>query len=109
MDVSIDAVGLPVTVDSSLRALRRGGTATLIGNLAPAAEVPLQVIVSRQLRVQGSNASSGEYPTCIRLIQDGTVDVKSLISKVAPLSEGGEWLRRLTRGGSGLLKVILEP
>lgn len=108
-DSAFDAVGLSATANSAIYALRKGGTATIIGNYAPTAQLPLQYLVTRQICVQGSNASSGEYPACIELIHTGQIDVSSLVSHVAPLSEGAQWLETLYRGGSGLLKVILEP
>ncbi|MDF1568019.1 MAG: galactitol-1-phosphate 5-dehydrogenase [Spirochaetaceae bacterium] len=108
-DVSFDAVGLADTVRSSINALRRGGTATIIGNLTPEVGLPLQMVVSRQLRIQGSNASSGEYPACIRMMESGQIDVKSLISRVAPLEEADRWFRELASGGGDLWKVILDP
>jgi L-iditol 2-dehydrogenase len=43
------------------------------------------------------------------MMANGELDVGSLISVVAPLSEGAEWFRRLYEGQSGLIKVVLEP
>jgi threonine dehydrogenase-like Zn-dependent dehydrogenase len=37
------------------------------------------------------------------------LDVDSLISALAPLSEGDAWFKRLYAREQGLLKVILEP
>ena len=59
--------------------------------------------------LQGSCASSGEYPLCADLIAQGAIRVDPLISAVAPLAEGPEWFDRLYRGDSGLMKVILVP
>ena len=44
---------------------------TLIGNLARDVSLPLQSVVTRQVRLQGSCASSGEYPECLALIASG--------------------------------------
>ena len=108
-DSAFDAVGLSETTNTAIRSLKKGGTATIIGNYAPTGELPLQYLVTRQIRIQGSNASSGEYPACIEMIQSGRVTVKPLISKIAPLAEGAQWLNTLHTGSSGLFKVILEP
>lgn len=37
------------------------------------------------------------------------VDVRALVSAVAPLSEGASWFSRLYSREPGLLKVVLEP
>ena len=108
-DAVFDAVGLSETVNTAILCLKKGGTAAIIGNYAPKVDFPLQRLVSRQIRVQGSNASAGEYPACIELIRSGRIQLKPLLSKVAPLAEGPLWFDRLYKGGSGLLKVILEP
>jgi L-iditol 2-dehydrogenase len=82
---------------------------TLIGNLAPKVEIPLQKIVTRQLSLLGSCASAGEYPECIELMRSGRINVDPLISAVAPLSEGADWFDRLYARERGLMKVVLQP
>ena len=89
--------------------LKKGGFLTLIGNLSPNVEFPLQIAVTRQITVQGSCASCGEYPACLDMIANGTINVEALISNVAPLAEGAQWFDRLYKGEEGLMKVILEP
>lgn len=109
VDVALEAVGSTPTVKTAIEAVRKGGTVTLIGNIAPTVEIPLQAVVSRQIRLQGSAASSGEYPRCIELLASGAVDVKPLISVVAPLEEGPVWFERLHGRQPNLMKVILTP
>ena len=108
-DIAIEAVGAQASVSTAIECVRRGGTVTLIGNLAPKVEIPLQTVVTRQLRLLGSCASAGEYPECIELMQSGAVKVESLISAIAPLSEGPAWFERLYARTGSLMKVILQP
>ena len=75
----------------------------------PAVEFPLQTVVTGQLRLQGSCASSGEYPLCIELMSNGAIRVDPLMSAVAPLAEGPAWFERLYRREPNLMKVILKP
>ena len=82
---------------------------TLIGNLSPKVDFPLQSIVTRQISVQGSCASSGEYGACLDMIARKAVDIDFLISQTAPLEEGQAWFDRLYAGRDELLKVILKP
>ena len=44
---------------------------------------------------------------CIR--DSKMVDADSIISKVVPLAQGGEWFDRLHDAEPGLIKVVLEP
>ena len=108
-DLSLEAVGISPTANLAVACLRKGGSSTLVGNIAPTVELPLQEIVTRQISLIGTCASSGEYPASLDLIARGAIQVDSLISQVRSLSEGPEWFARLQRGEPGLTKVILKP
>ncbi len=108
-DIALECVGVSPSVNLAIDAVRKGGGVTLVGNVAPRVEIGLQSIVTRQIRVQGSCASCGEYPACISLISRGAIRVDPLLSAVAPLDEGAEWFRRLYAREPGLLKVVLQP
>ena len=108
-DVVFDAVGYSNTVVESIDSVRKGGTVVLIGNIAPEVTIPLQKVVSRQIRLQGSAASSGEYPLAIDLLASGRMQVRPLISAVAPLEEGPRWFERLHAQEPNLMKVVLSP
>jgi len=109
VDVVFDAVGRPKTVLESIDSVRKGGTVTLIGNIAPQVAIPLQKVVSRQIRLQGTAASAGEYPEAIELISSGRIQVRPLISAIAPLEEGPGWFERLHAQEPNLMKVVLTP
>lgn len=108
-DITFEVVGIESTVNLAIDFTRKGGTVTLVGNLSPEVKLPLQKVVTRQLKIQGSCASAGEYPLCLELIASGKIKVDSLISKVAPLEEGNDWFHRLYYKETGLMKVILKP
>ncbi|HVV73555.1 MAG TPA: galactitol-1-phosphate 5-dehydrogenase [Verrucomicrobiae bacterium] len=108
-DFAFEAVGLSGTVELALRCLRKGGTATLVGNVAPKVEFPLQVAVTRELSIHGSCASRGEYPACLDMLARGALQAEPLISAKASLSDGAAWFDRLYNKEPGLLKVVLEP
>lgn len=108
-DVALECVGSTIPVKLALDSVRKGGAVTLIGNVAPTIELGLQSTVTRQLRLQGSCASAGEYPACISLVARGAIRVDPLLSAVAPLDDGASWFHRLYEREPGLLKVVLEP
>jgi len=109
VDLALEAVGRNATVAAAVDATRKGGTVTLIGNITPEVTLPLQKVVSRQIRLQGSCASSGEFPQAIDLIASGQMQVRPLITAVASLEEGPRWFERLHAGEPNLMKVILTP
>jgi L-iditol 2-dehydrogenase len=109
VDLVLEAVGRNETIAASIASVRKGGTVTLIGNISPEVKLPLQVVVSRQIRLQGSCASSGEYPQAMELLANGKIKVKPLITAVAPLEDGPQWFSRLHAGEPNLMKVVLDP
>lgn len=108
-DVAFEAVGATEPIHTAVQAVRKGGAVTLIGNITPKVELPLQQVVTREIRLQGSCGSSGEYPACIDLLVRGMIKVDPIISVKAPLQEGPSWFQRLYSHEPNLLKVILEP
>lgn len=108
-DVVFEAVGATAPVRTAIEACTRGGTVVLVGNVSPQIEMPLQMVVTRQLRLQGSCSSAGSYPEAIRLVAEGKINLSCFVSKVAPLSEGVEWFHRLHEREPGLVKVVLIP
>jgi L-iditol 2-dehydrogenase len=109
VDVALEAVGRNETIDVAINCTRKGGTVTLIGNVTADVTIPLQKVVSRQLRLQGSCASAGEYPEAIELVASGKVQVKPLITAVVALEEGPRWFERLHAREPNLMKVVLKP
>jgi len=109
VDLSYEAVGRDETVAAAIDCTRKGGTVTLVGNIAPQVTLPLQKVVTRQLRLQGSCASAGEYPQAIELIASGKIQVKPLITAVASLADGPRWFERLHAREPNLMKIVLTP
>lgn len=109
VDKSFEVVGATPTVQLSIHAVRKGGSVVMVGNLAPEVELPLQSVVTREISLFGTCASAGEYPKCIELMADGSIQVDPLISAKVALEEGPEWFERLYGREPGLMKVILTP
>ncbi|HEX3627696.1 MAG TPA: galactitol-1-phosphate 5-dehydrogenase [Verrucomicrobiae bacterium] len=108
-DAAFEVVGLPQTVKTAIDCVRKGGSVTLVGNLKPQVDLPLQAVVTRELSLIGTCASAGEYPECLNLIASGQINVTGFISAAAPLEEGAQWFERLYAGERGLMKVLLKP
>lgn len=108
-DLAFEAVGVSEAVNTAIAGVRKGGSVTLVGNITPKVELPLQTIVTREIAVRGSCASKGEYPACLSMIARGVVNADALISASAPLADGASWFKRLHNQEEGLMKVILNP
>lgn len=96
-----------ITLDQSLRAVRRAGRIVIVGNVdpAPVPVLPGAVIV-RELTILGSNSTAREdLAVALRLIASGTI--KPVISHRLPLAEAAAGHRVMeSRGNLG--RVVLE-
>src|SRR5262249_31857028 len=108
-DVALECVGATGPVETAVSCLRKGGSVVLVGNLSPSVSLPLQAVVGREITLLGTAASNGEYPRAIELLRTGAIDVRPLISVVAPLEEGPRMFERLYAREPGLMKVVLQP
>jgi len=109
VDVVLEAVGRDETVGAAIDCVRKGGTVVLVGNIAREVTLPLQKVVTRQIRLQGSCASAGEYPKAMELVSSGRIKVGPLITAVAPLEDGPSWFERLHGREPSLMKIVLDP
>jgi L-iditol 2-dehydrogenase len=108
-DIGFEVVGISPVFNNLVSSVRKGGQITLVGNVSPEVTLPLQQVVTRQLKIQGSCAICGEYEPALDLISRGKVKVDPLISAVVPLEEGVGWFQRLYNHEKGVMKVILKP
>ena len=108
-DLVMEAVGIGETVAMSIDSVRKGGRVVLIGNIAPTVGFGLQSVVTREIDVLGSCASSNDYPACLDMMQRGAVRVRPVLSASVPLERGQEMFDRLYAREPGLTKVILRP
>lgn len=108
-DAAADCVGVPETVATAIRLVRKGGTVALVGNLTSSAVLPLQSVVTREISLLGCCASAVEYPVALRLLADRVLCVEPLISAVVPLEDAPQWFARLRDGSENLMKVVVRP
>jgi len=108
-DIAFEVVGATSSVITAINCLRKGGSLGLVGNISQNVEIPLQAVVTRQIRLQGSCAINGEFDVILDLMARGLLDTDAILSAEAPLSEGPEWFDRLYKKEKGLMKVVLIP
>lgn len=106
---AFEAVGATEPIAAAIHCVAKGGSVTLIGNVSPQVELPLQAVVTRELTLYGSCASQGDYPRCIELMASGAINVAPLLTAQAPLEDGPRWFERLYAREPGLMKVVLNP
>lgn len=107
--VAMEVVGATATVQSAIESVRKGGNVTLVGNISPTIDLPLQSVVTREITLRGTCGCNGEYPQCIDLMSNGTINVEPLITARIGLSDGPQWFRRLYEGDPEQMKVVVCP
>jgi L-iditol 2-dehydrogenase len=108
-DVALECVGATDPIKTAIACVRKGGAVTLVGNITPNIELPLQQVVTREIRLQGTCGSSGEYPACIELLASGMIQVDPIISAKISLADSPSYFKRLYDSEPGLMKVIVQP
>jgi len=106
-DLAFDAVGLEPTIHNAIYSLRKGGCVVAIGNIGQEIKFPLQYCITRQIRLQGSCASSGEYDTCLSMIASKQINLAPFLAEQMPLEQGKAAFDRFYNKEPNLLKIIL--
>ena len=100
-DVAVEAVGLPATVRIAVESVRKGGALTLVGNLSPKVDLPLQSVVTREITLYGSCASRGEYPACLDLMAPPQRRRAAAHQRRGPARRGTVLVQAAARSGTG--------
>ena len=108
-DIVLEAVGATSPIQTALDCVRKGGVVTLIGNITPRIDLHLQKVVTREIRLQGTCGSNGEYPACIDLLVKGLIKVDKIISAKVSLDDAPSAFDRLYNHEPNLMKVIVQP
>ena len=106
-DLAFEAVGIAPTINSAIDALKKCGTLTMLGNVSPKIDFPLQKTVMKELCLISSCAVATEYERSLKLMAQGKVNVDDVISEVVPIERGQEMFDRLHSAEKGLGKVVL--
>ena len=107
-DVSIDASGSAGGIGAALRCVRRGGRFIQLGLTGDDVDVPLDLIVMKELStVTGFASTPRAWRSALSLITEERVALEPLVSTVAPLREWSSVFADL-RLGRGM-KSVIDP
>jgi L-iditol 2-dehydrogenase len=109
IDVVFEAVGISETIGIGIEAVKKKGRVILIGNISEFVQMPLQKIVTKEIKIIGSCAIVDEYPIVIKHLSEKKLQFDKIITAKAPLSEGGKYFKIIEEGNSDHIKVILNP
>lgn len=105
-DVAIECSGSPAALAACTRATRPGGCLVVVANQkGPETTVPLQELTRREIDLRGIFRYRGLYPTAIRLVAGGRIDLKPLVTHRFPLDRVQEAFEALSGGEA--VKVVV--
>lgn len=105
-DFVFDVTGSQVV--SSIDYVRKGGTVVLFGvNKGARAEIAQCEITTKEVAVLGTWLANATFPEAIRILENGVIDLRQLITDEIPLEEIHIGLEKLRKGMA--IKVIVTP
>jgi threonine dehydrogenase-like Zn-dependent dehydrogenase len=104
MSLVVDATGRSDGFECAAAAVKPRGTIVLKTTVAVRAEIDLAPLVINEIQVVGSRC--GPFPPAMRALENGSVDVGSLIHERVRLADALEALRIAATPGT--LKVLIE-
>ncbi len=110
---AFEAIGLKQTTEQAFAMLRRGGTATVIGMIAPGVKIELKgTDFLGEKRIQGSMMGSNRFPVDMPRMVDfylsGKLKLDALISRRMPLEDINDAFDELRRGELARSVILFE-
>ena len=103
----VEASGALPAFATALHAVRPKGRVAILSNIQPrAAELPLHLMMLKEVEVVGSFQFNSEFEEAVRLVESGAVDFDALTARTFPLSEAGDALA-LMASGEAYGKILL--
>jgi 2-desacetyl-2-hydroxyethyl bacteriochlorophyllide A dehydrogenase len=109
VDHSFEAVGIEATLVQSMKALKKGGAATLLGIYEnPLAAIPANLIVQREITLRGSQGYNWDFQDSLTLLKEGVLALDPLITHRLPLEKLHEGFELLLNPESEAIKVVMQ-
>ena len=112
VDVALELIGLPLTMQQAVRSLAIHGRAALVGIMEHSFDVaPYHEIINKEAEIIGvSDHLASEIPTLLEFARRGQLDLSHAVSRTIPLDAVivNETLDRLEKFGDDL-RVVIKP
>jgi S-(hydroxymethyl)glutathione dehydrogenase / alcohol dehydrogenase len=113
VDHAIEAVGRPESGALAVKALRRGGTATILGMMPIRHQVGLSAIdLLSGKKLQGATMGGNRFPVDIPRLVDfylrGLLDLDSIVAETIPLSQINEGFTKMKKGDAARSVIVFN-
>lgn len=106
--VSMDASGAELCVRVAIQATKPGGVAVLIGMGTSEMTLPLANALIREVDIRGIFRYANDYGTALRMIADGKVNVRPLITHHFAIEETVKAFEVAKSGAGNPIKIIIH-
>jgi len=108
-DIVIDGVGSEKSVQDALTACARGGRIVVYG--VPKGDIvfPLKVAFSKDVALATSRLYDADFELAIRLMAEGRIRAKEMITHRIPLAEAPALFSRILDGEEQAIKIMISP
>jgi threonine dehydrogenase-like Zn-dependent dehydrogenase len=112
VNVTLELIGLPLTMQQAVRSLAIHGRAALVGIMDKSFDVsPYPEIINKEAEIVGvSDHLASEIPTLLEFARRGQLDLSHAVTRTIPLEAGAvnETLDRLEKFGDDV-RVVIKP
>lgn len=107
-EVTVEAVGLPSTLQDCLDAAAFGGRVSVIGVGKSRIDLDFTILQRKELNVFGSrNALTADFEAMIDVVAGGGLSVEKMITDVFPFDEAARAFSEFDKNAGRMLKVLL--
>lgn len=107
LDCVLEATGRESAVNLALQIARSQGRIVIYGVFGQRVTLDLDTLMYEQIQMIGACGSHGTYAKAVELLSEGKVDLRSIVSRVMPLSQLPEAFQLLEE--RQVFKVVIVP
>ncbi|XP_074652705.1 sorbitol dehydrogenase-like [Tubulanus polymorphus] len=107
-DVTIECSGAQSSVELGIYSTVNGGCIVLVGMGPDKVTIPLLYAACHEIDIKGTFRYSNTWPTAIRMISSGSVNVKPLVTHRFPIEDALVAFETARSGAGGAIKVIID-
>lgn len=111
VDVSVDAAGVPETIENAIHTTASGGKVILYGipDEHLKVSIPISEVILRQITLCGYTGNEFAWKPLIAAVSKGSFNLKDMVSQTFPLRDFDKALSLLKNKPKDLIKVVLHP
>lgn len=109
VDVAIEAVGSPATLQGSLAAVRFGGRVSSVGVYERPVELPMPELSVKDITLTTAVCDPSHMQSLIDLLRVGKISTKALITHHMSLKDALKAYDLFDKKEDGVIKIVLKP